>query len=67
MWKVEDFPAMQILREIKFGNLWRSKTVILTFLAAQKLEILEISTLSYVEFSHEVKTQGLQNGQNCSF
>ena len=75
--KLEDFCAMQILREIKlgtFGISGFSKTAILPFLATLNLEILEINTfkckiLSKSNFTASNKWSKLQFliPKNCQF
>ena len=34
LWKFQDYPAIQILREINFANFWSSKNAIFEFLEA---------------------------------
>ena len=48
VWKLQDFSATQILREIKFSNFGVSKIAILPYLVAQNLDIFEFLALSNV-------------------
>ena len=45
MWKFQDFPIIQILREINFGELRSSKTAVIAILEAQKMIHLVGSSL----------------------
>ena len=59
--KFQDFPAIQILREIKFAA---SKSAILSVLAAQKLGIFNDFKCGIFP---KIKIQGLQIDQNYRF
>ena len=61
------FLCHEILREITFGNFWVAKTAILTFFATQNFEILGIFNIYISGIFSEIKIQGLQNGQICSY
>ena len=44
VWKLKDFYATLISREIKFGNFWVSKSATMTFLVTQIWKIWEFYT-----------------------
>ena len=50
MWKIQDFSAAQILREINFGHFDAQKTAILTIWATMNLESVGILIFSSVRF-----------------
>ena len=56
MWILNDFAAIQILREIKFGSFGVSKTDIFAYLAAQNLDIFGIFNIfKCAIFSKKIK------------
>ena len=67
VWRFQDFPAIQILREIRFGNFRVSKTAILTFLEAQNLDVLEIFCTFKCGIFIKIKFQCFQNCQKFIF
>ena len=59
VWKFHDFSIIQILREIKFGEYWSSKTAVFaTFEALNFVDLVNFS-LQKVQKFMKIKIQSL--------
>ena len=67
MWKFENFPVAQILREIKVGKSRVSKCAILTHLEALNFDFYEFLHILKAEIDQKVKIQSLQNCKKKQF
>ena len=67
VWKIQDFPATQILREIKSGDFRSPKTAILTLLKTHNFEIFGLFTIFKHGISPKIKIHANQIGENCTF